>query len=69
MEPAPRTKLAIIGGFTRPRENIAHGTHHAAYLTCEAIAQAGRYSGIDLYNDGAGQGARGELVTPPTPVC
>ena len=42
-----RKRLAVIGGFTRPRDNIAHGTHHAAYIACEAIAATGAYATID----------------------
>jgi glycosyltransferase involved in cell wall biosynthesis len=62
-----RTKLAIIGGFTRPHENIAHGTHHAAYRICEAIAKQGRYDEIHVFNDAVGPSARGVLSLPASP--
>jgi glycosyltransferase involved in cell wall biosynthesis len=68
MSTDPRTKLATIGGFTRPRDSIAHGTHHAAYISCEAIARFGPYREIHVYHDpAAGQGRQMELVLPKQP--
>ena len=55
-----RTKLAVVGGFTQPRDDIAHGTHHAAYGACEAIARAGVYSEIHVFHERpVGDPARG----------
>jgi glycosyltransferase involved in cell wall biosynthesis len=66
--PDDRTRLAVIGGFTRPRDSIAHGTHHAAYIACEAIAATGAYSGIDVFHENATAPAkRGEVILPKTP--
>jgi glycosyltransferase involved in cell wall biosynthesis len=63
-----RPALATIGGFTRPRDNIAHGTHHASHLACAAIAEVGGYSGIDAYHENARATARSaELAFPPSP--
>jgi glycosyltransferase involved in cell wall biosynthesis len=63
-----RTTLATIGGFTRPRDHIAHGTHHASYLACAAIAEVGGYSDIDVYHENARATARSaELVLPSSP--
>ena len=64
-----RSKLAVVGGFTRPREDVAHGTHHAAYSACEAIAKVGGYSEIHVFHEQpAPAGRRGELVLPAAPV-
>jgi glycosyltransferase involved in cell wall biosynthesis len=65
-----RTKLAVVGGFTRPRDDVAHGTHHAAYAACEAIAKVGGYSEIHVFHERpAPAGRRGELALPSTPAC
>jgi glycosyltransferase involved in cell wall biosynthesis len=47
-----RTKLAMIGGFTRPRNADAQGTHHASYIACQALAACGGFSEIHLYQEG-----------------
>jgi glycosyltransferase involved in cell wall biosynthesis len=63
-----RTRLAVIGGFTRPRDNIAHGTHHAAYIACEAIAATGAYATIDVFHENAATPAkRAEVILPKAP--
>jgi glycosyltransferase involved in cell wall biosynthesis len=65
---AARGTIAFIEGFQRPRDNQAHGTHHAAYLTCLAIAQSGRYSALHLYRDSHRRSSvESELVLPRTP--
>jgi glycosyltransferase involved in cell wall biosynthesis len=68
MEPTSRSKLAVIGGFTRPRDNIAHGTHHAAYIACDAIARVGGYGAIHVYHENPAAPSRhADLVLPRTP--
>ena len=63
-----RKRLAVIGGFTRPRDNIAHGTHHAAYIACEAIAATGAHSAIDVFHENAATAAkRAEVILPKAP--
>jgi glycosyltransferase involved in cell wall biosynthesis len=65
---ADRTRLAVIGGFTKPRDSLAHGTHHAAYIACEAIAASGAYTAIDVFHENAVAPAkRGEVILPRTP--
>jgi glycosyltransferase involved in cell wall biosynthesis len=66
--PDDRTRLAVIGGFTKPRDSIAHGTHHAAFIACEAIAATAAYSGIDVFHENAAAPAkRGEVILPKAP--
>ena len=68
MTPEERTKLAVVGGFTRPRDSIAHGTHHAAYIACEAIAATGAYAGIDVFHENAAAPSkRAEVILPKAP--
>jgi glycosyltransferase involved in cell wall biosynthesis len=63
-----RTKLAIIGGFTKPRDAIAHGTHHASYLACRALAAGGGFSEIHVYHElPPPPGRGGELLLPKEP--
>jgi glycosyltransferase involved in cell wall biosynthesis len=67
--PSPgRRTIAFIEGFQRPRDNQAHGTQHAAYLTCVALAQSGRYDGVHLYRDALRRSSvDSELVLPRNP--
>jgi glycosyltransferase involved in cell wall biosynthesis len=46
-----RTKLAIIGGFLKPRAAVAHGTHHASYIACQALSAVGCFSVIHVYHE------------------
>ena len=63
-----RTKLAVIGGFTKPRDSIAHGTHHASYVACQALAAVGGYSEIHVYQEfPPPPGRGGELILPKQP--
>jgi glycosyltransferase involved in cell wall biosynthesis len=68
MEPTSRSKLAVIGGFTRPRDNIAHGTHHAAFIACDAIARVGGYGAIHVFHENPAAPSRhADLALPRTP--
>jgi glycosyltransferase involved in cell wall biosynthesis len=48
-----RNGLAIVGGFVKPRESLAHGTAHAAYQICRALATLGRYPALHVYHEPA----------------
>jgi glycosyltransferase involved in cell wall biosynthesis len=48
---SPRSTLALIGGFAEPPKSSPHGTLHAAFAACDAIAATGRYAAIHVYHD------------------
>jgi glycosyltransferase involved in cell wall biosynthesis len=59
-----RSLLAVIGGFVKPGAAEAHGTRHAAFSMCEALARTDRYRGIDVFR---GRAVQGDLQLPRTP--
>jgi glycosyltransferase involved in cell wall biosynthesis len=66
--PAAPNRLALFGGFLRPRRHAAHGTQQAAYLMCQALAEVGGYDEIHVYQDPPRQlPPDAELVLPRTP--
>lgn len=48
-----RNKLAFIGGFLRASQGAPHGTNHAGYAICCAIARSKAFEQIDAYHDHA----------------
>lgn len=63
-----RGTLAMIEGFWKPKDNQAHGTYQAAYLTCQALAEQDRYTALHLYRDGQRRPTvASDLVLPDTP--
>lgn len=62
---APKT-LALIGGFIKPRSHAAHGSLHAAYMMCQALAEVGGYGELHVYADQRQLQKDTELVLPRT---
>ena len=51
METEQRNSLAIIGGFVRPRGSAPHGTLHASYLMCRALARLGDWAELHVFQE------------------
>ena len=65
---ANRTNLALIGGFLKPRNSAAHGTLHASYMMCQALAEVGGYGELHVYQESPRQLPRdAELALPSAP--
>jgi glycosyltransferase involved in cell wall biosynthesis len=65
METEQRNSLAIIGGFVRPRSSAPHGTLHASYLMCRALARLGDYAELHVFQEESRLlAADGELTLP-----
>jgi glycosyltransferase involved in cell wall biosynthesis len=64
----PRVKrnvLAFIEGFRKPAADRAQGTHQAAYLISQALANLDRYAAFDVYQEQLR--SHGALVLPSNP--
>ena len=62
-----REQLAFLGGFKRPRNDLAQGTHQAGFQTCQVIAAQSSHREIHLYSDSAVAGRGAEFVVAGRP--
>ena len=59
------SNLAVVGGFLRPKQQVAQGTLHASYMMCRAIAEVGGYGELHVYQEGPRHLPRDMDLVPP----
>jgi glycosyltransferase involved in cell wall biosynthesis len=64
-----KNRLAVIGGFVRVPPSAPHGSLHAQFRLCNAIARVGRFQQIDVFHEEVHQLRARETVTLPEGVA